>query len=349
VRFYNAAMSNPVTALEANFDGLVGPTHNYAGLAAGNLAAAKNANKPSNPRAAAHEGLAKMRTLAALGLLQGLLPPQERPHLPTLRALGFGGREHEVLYRALREAPGLLAAVSSASSMWTANAATVSPGPDTADGRVHFTPANLASHLHRALEAQTTARLLRATFPEGPHFAHHAPLPATPELSDEGAANHTRFCREFGAGAIELFVYGREADPASEPTEAATEAPNEPHKFPARQSRAASEAVARLHGLPAARTVYARQHPAAIDAGAFHNDVVAVGHRRLLLHHEQAFADVESLQADLDRAGGGRLQVQRVSIAKGDLALDEAIASYLFNSQILSLPDGRQQIGRAHV
>ena len=122
--------------VEANFDGLVGPTHNYAGLAYGNLASALNAEKPSNPREAALQGLRKMKALHDLGVPQGVLPPHERPHLPTLRALGFGGKDAEVLGAAHREAPGLLAAASSASAMWVANAATVSPSADAADGRV---------------------------------------------------------------------------------------------------------------------------------------------------------------------------------------------------------------------
>ena len=47
---------------EINFDGLIGPTHNYAGLSLGNVASASNAGGVSQPRAAAAvQGLAKMR------------------------------------------------------------------------------------------------------------------------------------------------------------------------------------------------------------------------------------------------------------------------------------------------
>jgi succinylarginine dihydrolase len=195
--------------IEANFDGLVGPTHNYAGLAFGNVASASNADKPSNPREAALQGLRKMRALHDLGIPQGVLPPHERPHLPTLRALGFRGSDAEVLRRASREAPGLLAAASSASAMWVANAATVSPSADTDDGKVHFTPANLCAHLHRALEPAVTARVLSQVFTDPDHFVHHAPLPAAPALGDEGAANHTRLCWSHGAPGLEIFTYGR--------------------------------------------------------------------------------------------------------------------------------------------
>lgn len=312
------------SALEANFDGLVGPTHNYAGLAQGNVASAKNADRPSNPREAALQGLAKMRALAGLGLAQGVLPPQERPHLPTLRALGFTGKDAEVLAKAAREAPGLLAAVSSASSMWTANAATVSPSADCADGRVHFTPANLASHLHRSLEPATTARALAATFNSDKHFAHHAPLPATPAMGDEGAANHTRLCADYGATGVELFVYGQ-----------GSEAEPKPQKYPARQTRAASEAVARLHGLKATHTVHHQQLPAAIDAGVFHNDVIAVGNRELLFFHERAFVDAAGLQRQLDAALPG---LRLTMVPESQVSVADAVSSYLFNSQLVCLP-----------
>ncbi len=314
-------------AVEANFDGLVGPTHNYAGLAHGNVASARNATLPSNPREAALQGLRKMRALAAMGLAQGVLPPQERPHIPTLKALGFTGKDSEVLAKAAREAPGLLAAVSSASSMWTANAATVSPSADCADGKLHFTPANLASHLHRSLEPATTARALAATFSNAQHFAHHAPLPSTPAMGDEGAANHTRLCMDYGAAGVELFVYGQGSD--AEP---------KPEKYPARQTRAASEAVARLHGLAGARTVHHQQAPSAIDAGVFHNDVIAVGNRELLFFHEQAFIDGVELKLHLQRALPA---VRFVEVRNTEVSVADAVTSYLFNSQLVCLP-GRE-------
>jgi len=101
---------------EANFDGLVGPTHSYAGLSYGNVASARNQGAASSPRSAALQGLAKMEAVAALGLVQGVLPPHERPHIPTLRALGFAGSDAEVLARVAKEDPVLLARVSSGSS-----------------------------------------------------------------------------------------------------------------------------------------------------------------------------------------------------------------------------------------
>ena len=220
--------------------------------------------------------------------------------------------------------------------MWTANAATVSPSADTADRRVHFTPANLATHLHRAIEPEISGRALVAVFADAAHFAHHEPLPATPQMGDEGAANHTRLCADFGLPGLELFVYGQGGD--TEP---------KPSKFPARQTRAASEAVARLHRLEAARCHYAQQRPDAIDAGVFHNDVIAVGTRELLLHHERAFVDTAAVRDWVRaqwRADAGGRQPVFVEITEAEVPLAEAVTSYLFNSQLVCTPDGRMRL-----
>ena len=314
-------------AHEVNFDGLVGPTHNYAGLSRGNLASQRSKHRASDPRAAALEGLAKMKVLAGLGVRQAVLPPHERPDTEALRRLGFAGSDADVLWRAGREDPLLLSMCCSASAMWAANAATVSPSADATDGRVHFTPANLVSQPHRALEPSTTEALLRAVFQDADCFAHHPPLPSAGAFGDEGAANHVRLVARHGDPGVELFVYGRSGDP-SEPA---------PARFPARQTREASGAVARLHALKPSRTVFARQNPAAIDGGAFHNDVVCVGNENVLLYHEEAFADADALVADVSVKVPG-LVALRVSSA--ELPLDEAVKTYLFNSQIVTLPDG---------
>lgn len=319
------------SAFEANFDGLVGPTHHYGGLSFGNVASERHAGVVSNPREAALQGLAKMRALAARGFRQGVLPPHERPDLALLRRVGFTGDDAAVLRQAAADAPGLLAQASSASAMWTANAATVSPGPDTSDGRTHFTPANLCSHLHRSIEARTTARILRAIFPDGPLFAHHEPLPAGAAFADEGAANHTRLCSAYGAPGVELFVHGRSAA-AGEPA---------PRRYPARQTREAGEAVARLHGLDPARTVFAAQDPAAIDAGVFHNDVIAVADRDVLFFHERAFRDRAQVLDALRRALDP-VPLRAIEVPEAALGLDDAVASYLFNSQLLARSDGRR-------
>ena len=319
-------------AYEVNFDGLVGPTHNYAGLAYGNVASTKNRNAVSHPRAAALEGLAKMKFLMELGLKQAVLPPQDRPSVSALRRLGFAGSDTQVLEKAAKEAPLLLASCSSASSMWAANAATVSPSSDTADRRVHFTPANLASQLHRSLEATEMSRVLRAIFCDESAFAHHDPLPATPALGDEGAANHTRLASEYGAPGLEIFTYGRSASgdlPA-------------PKKFPARQSREASRAVARLHQLDVGRTIFVQQNPAVIDAGAFHNDVVAVGNLNVVLYHQAAYDDARAFATEVQTnfATIAGIDPIIIEVSESEVSLADAISSYLFNSQLVSLPDG---------
>ncbi|CAN5480563.1 N-succinylarginine dihydrolase [soil metagenome] len=308
------------SAHEINFDGLVGPTHNYAGLSYGNVASMKNKQSVSSPKQAAVQGLAKMKLLADLGLKQAVLPPHERPHVPTLKRLGFSGSDSQILESVAKRDPILLSAVSSASSMWAANAATVSPSADCADRKVHFTPANLISQFHRSIEPATTARILKSIFPESAGcFVHHPPLPAANHLSDEGAANHTRLCSDYGERGLEIFVYGRRAFDASDAG---------PRKFPARQTYEACAAIARNHQLDPDRVIFLRQNPDAIDAGAFHNDVVAVGNRTLMLFQEDAYGTAKPAAPD---------GMKFVSVA---LPLDDTVRSYLFNSQLVTPPNG---------
>jgi succinylarginine dihydrolase len=317
---------------EVNFDGLVGPTHNYGGLSYGNVASQSNSQQGSSPREAARQGLAKMKALMEMGFTQGVLAPQERPDVAALRRLGFAGSDAEVIVQAARDAMPLLVANCSASSMWVANAATVSPSADTADGRVHFTAANLNCKYHRSIEHPTTSRVLRAMFANPTHFAHHDALPAVAQFGDEGAANHTRLCRDYGEAGVEFFVYGRSAFDARLPA---------PQKYPARQTLEASQAVARLHGLSEEGVVFAQQNPAVIDQGVFHNDVIAVGNGELLFHHQDAFLDSDGvlaqLQAKLAARGG---QLQSICVPRAEVSVDDAVRTYLFNSQLLSRADG---------
>ena len=291
--------------VEINFDGIVGPTHNYAGLSLGNLASKKNAGQVSHPRAAALQGLAKMRANIALGLTQGILLPHRRPD----------GAWLEVLATDAANAGPLWPAATSASAMWAANAATVSPAPDSADGRCHLTVANLVTMPHRSHEWPGTLAQLKLAFAHEA-FAVHGPVPAP--FGDEGAANHMRLCDHHGAPGVEVFVYGEGGGP-----------------FPARQHLQASAAIARRHGLKDA--LFVRQSDEAIAAGAFHNDVVAVANERVLFAHEQAFADRERFFAELR----GRLpSVEIVEVPAEAVSLEDAIASYLFNAQLVTLPDG---------
>lgn len=306
----------------------MGPTHNYAGLSAGNVASQSNALAVSRPRAAALQGLAKMQAVASLGFVQGFLPPHERPAVWALRAEGFQGTDHEVIERAAREAPALLARACSASAMWTANAATIAPAPDTLDHRTHAVVANLRAMPHRRIEAPQTLRALRALMRDPHRFQVHAALPADGDLGDEGAANHTRLVGADGSG-VHLFVYG-----------AAAAGGVRPARHPARQTLEGSRAVAQALRLPPERCVFAQQHPDVIDAGVFHNDVIAVGTGHTLLFHEQAFLDTHGTLEALRRAVGEAFVP--VPVRGEELAVSEAVSTYLFNSQLLQHDSGQQ-------
>jgi len=319
---------------EINFDGIVGPTHNYAGLSPGNVASLTHAGQPANPRRAALQGLSKMRLVASLGVGQAVLPPHERPRMRTLRQLGFRGSDEEVLAAASAGDGHLLRLCSSAAAMWTANAAASVPSADSADGRLHLVPANLASMFHRVIEADTTARVLRAIFADPARFAVHDPLPGGAQFSDEGAANHTRFFAS-GRAAVHLFAWGRVAYgelPAS----------GQPLRFPARQSREASRAVARLGQLDPARVLFPQQHPRGIDAGAFHTDVLAVGNRDVLLLHELAFLEHDAVLSGLQELLGESFTA--FVAREAELPVASAVGAYPFNSQLLTLPDGSMTI-----
>ncbi|CAN5278172.1 N-succinylarginine dihydrolase [soil metagenome] len=292
--------------VEINFDGIVGPSHNYAGLSAGNLASASNAGAVSHPKAAALQGIDKMRANIALGLCQGFFLPHDRPDTGWLRTLGTDAEGADVHIRA---------AAMSASAMWAANAATVSPAPDTIDGRCHLTPANLMTMAHRAHEWPGTLAQLKLAFAD-PAFALHAPIPAP--FGDEGAANHMRLCRDHQSPGVEVFVYGVRGGP-----------------FPARQHIEASRAVARLHGVTNA--LFVAQSEEAIAAGAFHNDVVAVANERVLFTHEQAFADKAQFYDALTKT---LPEVEIIEVPAAIVSLADAISSYLFNAQLVTLPGG---------
>jgi succinylarginine dihydrolase len=297
---------------EINFDGIVGPTHNFAGLSLGNLAAAAHAGEVSHPRAAALQGVEKMRGNLALGLAQGFFAPLPRPNAAWLEALAADAATD----------PVLIAGAWSASSMWTANAATVSPAPDTADGRCHLTVANLVTMPHRAHEWPDTLEQLRVAFADGAHFAVHGPVP--PCFGDEGAANHMRLASAHGAPGLEVFVYGRSGGP-----------------FPARQHEQASRIVARRHGLDPAQVLFVEQSAEAIAAGAFHNDVVAVANEHVLFAHEQAFADPAGACATIRERCP---EAEIVMVPTAAVSLAEAVRSYLFNAQLVTLPTGEMAL-----
>jgi succinylarginine dihydrolase len=322
--------------VEVNFDGLVGPSHNFAGLSRGNVASTENDGSVSNPRAAALQGIAKMRAVRELGVTVAVLPPQLRPHVPTLRSLGFSGSDEMILQKAADRHPHLLRLVSSASSMWAANAATVAPACDTADRRLHVVPANLRTMFHRAIEAETTCDVLRAIFSDSSRFVVHDPLPGGEHFSDEGAANHTRLFTRGDDGrpkAVHLLAWGRSTWSKNELS---------PKRFPARQSREASEALSRLLALDEQRVLFPQQNPEGIDRGAFHTDVLAVGTAELLLLHELAFVDHPRLLESLKSMLGDPFT--SVVATEAELPASDAVAAYPFNSQVLELPGGTMAI-----
>lgn len=293
---------------EINFDGIVGPSHNYAGLSLGNLASTHNAGEISRPRAAALQGIDKMRANLALGLVQGIFLPHSRPDRRWLAELGTTIEDAD---------PALAANAMSASAMWAANAATVSPSPDTRDGKCHLTVANLRTMPHRSHEWRQTLAQLQLAFQSGA-FSVHEPVPAA--FGDEGAANHMRLSSSHGTPGVEVFVYGVAGG-----------------AFPARQHPEASKAVARLHGLDPQRTLFVQQSEEAIAAGAFHNDVVAVANERVLFAHELAFSDKSALLVSLEARVP---DFEYVEVAAADVPLADAIRSYLFNAQLVTPPDG---------
>ena len=299
--------------VEINFDGIIGPSHNYAGLSAGNLASASNAGAASQPRAAALQGIEKMRANLRLGLAQGFFMPLDRPNNAWLAGLATDMASAE---------PHIRAAAFSASAMWAANAATVSPAPDTADGRCHLSAANLLTMAHRSHEWTGTQAQLQLAFADTQHFAVHGPVP--PPYGDEGAANFMRLCPSHGEAGLEVFVYGKSGGP-----------------FPARQHIESSKAIARAHGLNPARTLFIQQAEVAIAAGAFHNDVVAVANERVLFTHEQAFEAPEAAYAEI-RAK--MPQVEIVIVPADRVSLADAVQSYLFNAQLVTLPDGEMAL-----
>jgi succinylarginine dihydrolase len=298
-----------VAITEINFDGIIGPSHNYGGLSFGNIASTRNAGEVSQPRAAALQGIDKMRANLALGLAQGFFLPHPRPHRRWLEALGTDFENAD---------PALAAVSLSASAMWAANAATVSPSPDTADGKCHLTVANLRSMAHRSHEWPNTLAQLQLAFADAAHFQVHGPVP--PAFGDEGAANHMRLTSGHADHGLEIFVYGIAGG-----------------AFPARQHLQASKAVARLHQLDPDRTLFVEQSEEAIAAGAFHNDVVAVANERVLFAHEKAFADRDSLLIACERQVPG---FEFVEVPDAEVPLADAIRAFLFNAQLVTPPDG---------
>ncbi len=318
-------------ASEYNFDGIVGPTHNYSGLSYGNVASITNKNLVSNPKAAALQGLEKMLFLSSLGIKQAVLPPHERPYFPIFRALGYNEDLKGVMEKLVKHHPALLTACYSAAAMWTANAATISPSSDTFDNKIHITPANLIYQFHRSIESHTTAQVLKKIFHDSSYFVHHDPLPPHLLFGDEGAANHMRLCSHHAKKGIEIFIYGKRG----------FSDPNTLQRYPARQTLEASQSIARLHQLDEKKTVFIQQNPDAINAGVFHNDVISVANENTLFFHEMAYIHTHGVISSLQELffSNNNSTMNLVEVKDSEVSLAEAVKTYLFNSQLITLPD----------
>ena len=314
---------------EIYFDGLIGPTHNYAGLSQGNLASQKHLNKTSNPQAAALQGLDKMRLIMDQGIPQGFFLPHERPHLKTLRALGFSGTDEEVINRAAKENPILLKNVYSASSMWAANAATFSPSIDSYDQNMHITPANLNTMFHRSIEHEFTQAQLELMF--GGVAIVHDPIKNISGYGDEGAANHLRVSEQHLKSGFQIFVYGSSAF--------------EVHQgMITRQAEEISKAVSIMHQLDPDRVLFLKQNEQAINAGSFHNDIVSLANEEVFIFHQEAFADRVELERILHHLKDHVKGFHPIEILSEDISLDDLVSSYLLNSQLITVKNNEMMM-----
>lgn len=314
-------------SFEVNFDGLVGPTHNYGGLAQGDMASLRNAFKISNPREAALQGLNKMFFLKKLGILQAVLPPHERPFLQFLDNIGFKTKKNLPLKKIYPLFPEIYRALYSSSGMWAANSATVSPSVDSQDGLVHITPANLVSNLHRSFESEFNYQIFNIIFNDKQYFKLHPPLYKHPSFADEGAANHLRFCQTYDKPGIQVFVYGK----ISQAHESLT------RRYPARQTFEASYALTKLHRLKQKNMMLVKQSDNAIEQGVFHNDVISTGNQNVFLYHEAAFEETNKVITSLKRMIP--FEMHFIPVSTQDLSIQGAVNSYIFNSQLVTLPN----------
>ena len=314
---------------EINFDGLIGPTHNYAGLSQGNLASQKYFNQTSNPQAAALQGLDKMRLIMEQGIPQGFFLPHERPHLHTLRKLGFGGTDEEVINQAAKQNPALLKNVYSASSMWAANAATFSPSIDSYDQNIHITPANLNSMFHRSIEHEFTKVQLELMF--GVAAQVHIPIKNISGYGDEGAANHLRVSAQHLTSGFQIFVFGSSAF--------------EVHQgIIARQAEEISQAVSSQHQLDPDRVLFLKQNEQAINSGSFHNDIVSLANEEVFIFHQEAFADRVELERALHHLKDHVKGFHPIEILSEDISLDNLVSSYLLNSQLITVKNNEMMM-----
>ena len=315
---------------EVNFDGLIGPTHNYSGLSEGNNASKENYSSPSNPKKAALQGIKKAETLISYGSQQGFFLPHERPFIPGLKKLGFNGTDEEILSLAFRHSKVLLNNFSSASSMWAANAATISPSPDTQDNKIHLTPANLNSMFHRSLETEFTYQQCKIIFPKE-YFEIHNPAVSISGYGDEGAANHLRISKSDNEKGFEIFVYGESGFKIDK-------------TLVKRQALEVSRSIAINHKLDMENTFFLQQKHQAIEEGSFHNDIVSLSNKNVFIAHEDAFQNRDDLKKMLNILESKIDNFQYIEISNSEIPLKDIISSYLLNSQLITNVDNEMQL-----
>ena len=315
---------------EVNFDGLIGPTHNYSGLSEGNNASKENYSSPSNPKKAALQGIKKAQTLISYGSQQGFFLPHERPFIPGLKKLGFNGTDEEILSLAFRHSKVLLNNFSSASSMWAANAATISPSPDTQDNKIHLTPANLNSMFHRSIETEFTYQQCKIIFPKE-YFEIHNPAVSISGYGDEGAANHLRISKSDNEKGFEIFVYGESGFKIDK-------------TLVKRQALEVSRSIAINHKLDMENTFFLQQKHQAIEEGSFHNDIVSLSNKNVFIAHEDAFQNRDDLKKMLNILESKIDNFQYIEISNSEIPLKDIISSYLLNSQLITNVDNEMQL-----
>jgi succinylarginine dihydrolase len=296
----------------------------------------------SNPRQAALQGLAKMRELAARGFAQAVLPPQARPNFRLLRRLGFSGTTPTCW-------PGLPRIAGDPGLRLFGLA-------DVDRERRHGQPvgrhARRPRAFHRRQPEQQAAPRRRAR-PVDAHAARDVRRTSDRFVVHDAAARYAGFRRR-GRGEPHALLRSATAAAASNSSSTGSvefdpSAPA-PRRYPARQTLEASQAIARLHGLPAAGTVFVQQNPDVIDQGVFHNDVIAVGNGNVLFYHQQAFARRAGRPWTrcATRWPANGIELHAVRVDTGMVPVADAVASYLFNSQLLSKPDGRMALVVPH-
>ncbi len=302
-------------------DGIIGPTYHYGGMAVGNVLSQAHKHQESYPKKAALEGLEKMNQVRQLGCLQYVLPPLCKDVDRLLSLWGYEQGDMTSRLKALGYAhPYYLSALFSGASAWVANSCHITPSCDALDGICHITPANLVSCFHRHLDVDGYRDFLHQLFLNDELFQIYDPLPVV--YTDEGMANTIRLSGGNELG-LYLHVYGKTLSQRFTRT------------FPARQTKEAFDRICYTHKRQDSMDI--QQSPFAIDAGVFHNDVIAFGSHNLLVLHEHAFDNqVDVLNSITDRYQskyGEPLHVYEVS--NEVLSLDEAVHTYFFNSQLI--------------